>query len=206
MAPIVGGVRFTGFVAPSDTADTYPVTDPLYAIGGYREVADLTARDAITAQRRRAGMLVYVQSNDTIYVLKDGIDNTNWTILTSGGVPAIPATEVPFGSSSNLLVTSPNFIWNDANQFLQVPALVLTQEPLGLITAGKVETNGIDLYFSPTVTNRYKVLLQKYLGNPYVVTNGVDLRAFNANNTTLDALADVVATIISDLQQNGILQ
>jgi len=49
MAQIPGSVRVAGFIAPTDSNDTYPVTDSIYGKGGYREVADITARDAITS-------------------------------------------------------------------------------------------------------------------------------------------------------------
>lgn len=84
MAPIPGGVRFTGFAAPSDDADTYPVIDPIYGIGGWREVADNTARDAVTTDRRREGMLVYTQDTDKFWYLKDGITNSDWVEFTGG--------------------------------------------------------------------------------------------------------------------------
>lgn len=80
MAAIPGVVRFTGIVGPSDTTDTYAVIDPVYGIGGYREVADTTALNAITSSRRRVGMMVYVQSDSNIYQLVGGIENANWTI------------------------------------------------------------------------------------------------------------------------------
>jgi hypothetical protein len=79
MAPIPGGVRFTGFVAPSDDSDTYPVIDPFYGIDGWRSVADTTARDAIPTGRRREGMVVVTQDTGVAYQLKGGITNSDWT-------------------------------------------------------------------------------------------------------------------------------
>lgn len=79
MAPIPGGVRFTGFVAPSDDSDTYAVIDPFYGIDGWRSVADTTARDAIPTDRRREGMVVVTQDTGTAYQLKGGITNSDWS-------------------------------------------------------------------------------------------------------------------------------
>ena len=47
-------------------------------------VADLTARDAIDAGRRYAGMTVYVVADTITYQLKGGILNADWTEYGSG--------------------------------------------------------------------------------------------------------------------------
>ena len=60
MAPIPGSVRFTGFVAPTDSTDTYAVTDEIYNRGGYRSVANAAALVALAllTDRLAVGMLV----------------------------------------------------------------------------------------------------------------------------------------------------
>lgn len=83
MASIPGSVTITGFVAPTDTADTYPTHDETYGRGGYRTVANTTARDAIPADRRLEGMLVYVVATDTTYQL--GSDLLTWSAYGAGG-------------------------------------------------------------------------------------------------------------------------
>lgn len=82
--PIMGSVPVSGFVAPTSETDIYPSHDSTYGKGGWREVADVLERDAITAERRTEGMAVYVKDTDTVYILKDGIENTDWVIFTSG--------------------------------------------------------------------------------------------------------------------------
>jgi hypothetical protein len=81
MASIPGSVTITGFVAPTDTADTYATHDSIYGKGGHREVADTTARNAIPAARRREGMTVYCNADAKNYQLVGGILDTNWTSL-----------------------------------------------------------------------------------------------------------------------------
>jgi hypothetical protein len=61
MASIPGSVPLTGFIAPTDTADTFAVIDMIYARGGYRVVDDESERNSITQDRRRVGMLVGVK-------------------------------------------------------------------------------------------------------------------------------------------------
>ena len=97
MAQIPGSVRVAGFIAPTDSNDTYPVTDSIYGKGGYREVADITARDAITTARRREGLMVYVIASGLVYVLVGGIDNINWQPFSSG--------------TSNAITSSPSGDW-----------------------------------------------------------------------------------------------
>lgn len=51
-------------------------------------VADTTARNAIPPEDRYEGMIVYVTSEQKYYSLKGGVENVNWTELTtteSGG-------------------------------------------------------------------------------------------------------------------------
>lgn len=79
--PIPGTVALSGIVAPSSTADTYPVTNPEYGLGGFRTVLTTTQRDAIPDQRRQEGMLVYVMSDQKIYLLTAGKTNSDWVEL-----------------------------------------------------------------------------------------------------------------------------
>jgi hypothetical protein len=104
MAQIPGSVRITGFIAPSDTTDTYAVTDELYNRGGYRSVTDQSERLAITSDRRKIGMLVKQLSDNTYWTLNGGIDNDNWVVETfnfSGGTEITGTTtykKVSFGN------------------------------------------------------------------------------------------------------------
>ena len=84
MAAIAGSVRVGGFVAPTDSTDTYAVTDDVYGRGGYRPVADSTARDAISTDRRKIGMLVRTTSDSKFWTLVGGIANGNWTEVQFG--------------------------------------------------------------------------------------------------------------------------
>lgn len=55
-----------------------------YGKGGWREVATIAERDAITEPRREAGMAVYVTSEKSVYILNE--DLTTWTLLEQGKV------------------------------------------------------------------------------------------------------------------------
>jgi hypothetical protein len=98
--PIPGTVPFTGLIAPTDTTDTYPVTDSIYGIDGLRSVADSAARDAISAGRRREGMLVYTQSDGKYWKLDSNL--TSWTEFTSGSTsPGGSPGEVQYNNSGS---------------------------------------------------------------------------------------------------------
>lgn len=119
MAVIPGGVKVAGFISPTDTTDTYPVVDPIYGIGGYREVADIAERDAITIPRRRAGMLVLTQNNFIVWQLNP--DLTTWRPFGGGGggatlrYPFLAQTEVLIPGLANLPTLT---VWVEGSEVL----------------------------------------------------------------------------------------
>ena len=110
MSTIPGSVRVAGFMAPTDSTDTYAVTDPTYGRGSLRSVADITARNAITLDRRSGQLGMEVVTVDTMkkyrLINEPGTPNTtdtDWqeivasidaytnatpTPVTIGGIPA----------------------------------------------------------------------------------------------------------------------
>ena len=97
--PIAGTVQVSGTIAPSSAADTYPVTDPQYGLGGLRTVSTVNERDAIPAERRQAGMVVYVSSVGEWYALAN--DLAAWTAFAPGS--ALPIV-IASPSEGDLLV------------------------------------------------------------------------------------------------------
>ena len=85
MAQIPGSVPLTGKVAPTDTTDTFATHVDIYGEGGYMTVANTTERDAITTERRKQGMAVFVNDTNEMYILQDGITNADWVLFTGGG-------------------------------------------------------------------------------------------------------------------------
>lgn len=78
MAKYIGGVPITGYISPTDTADTFATHDSVLGRGGLREVANLFERDAIPGDRRRIGMLVYVLTEHKYYALFGDTTNLSW--------------------------------------------------------------------------------------------------------------------------------
>lgn len=85
MAGYIGSVGLTGYIAPADTLDTYALQDEVFNRGGFRTVADTTERDAITADRRKLGMLVYSIADNSYYTLLTGLTNSDWQPAPLGG-------------------------------------------------------------------------------------------------------------------------
>lgn len=104
----MSGVGITGLIANlPGTITPYPTQDPNLELGGKREVADTTARDAIPANFRTIGMLVTVQNTGATYQLVGGITNANWQLFIGqapfrGTYHVDPAfTGIQLGSESN---------------------------------------------------------------------------------------------------------
>jgi hypothetical protein len=82
-------ISLAGYIKTLGSADAYPTHIDSLQKGGYRIVKDTVERDAITTLRRKIGMLVYVQDLDSMYILKSGIDNSNWIAYSSGSGTAV---------------------------------------------------------------------------------------------------------------------
>jgi hypothetical protein len=89
----IAGTNVAAGIVPFDTNDAYQTHDAKYGKGGYRSVADLTARDAITAQRLDTGMVVYVVAESTEYRWT----GSTWDVVTTpssgGGSALVDVTE-----------------------------------------------------------------------------------------------------------------
>ena len=61
---------------------TYPTHIDSLSKGGYMSLPTIETRDAISVLRRKQGMLVYVQSNDSIYKLSSAdLSNNGWVAM-----------------------------------------------------------------------------------------------------------------------------
>ncbi len=87
MAQYQGSIPYTGYVAPADTTDTYPVTHEEFNYGGYRTVVNSTDRLAITMARRKEGMLVKQLDNASYWTLSGGVLDANWSQVIFAMLP-----------------------------------------------------------------------------------------------------------------------
>jgi hypothetical protein len=105
MATIPGSVPVTGFIAPTDSNDTYASHSEVYGRGGYRTVANTTARDAITTDRRLEGMLVFCVADGVTYQLDN--DLTTWNVYSTTGVnPSSYMTKAVYDPNDDGVVTN----------------------------------------------------------------------------------------------------
>jgi len=91
MAYPPGSVRLSAPVGVGSDQDNFGTHYDILGVGGYRSVADNDALQGIPALRRKKGMLVYKQDNNTIYkyMSADGskVDDIGNSSATSGWVP-----------------------------------------------------------------------------------------------------------------------
>jgi hypothetical protein len=104
----INGVVVSGTLVPTDTSDTYAVTDNQYAIDGHRSVPDIATRDAIPIERRRSGMLCAVHADtgfgiNAIWQLNPppwALDATDWVQVAAGDIQEAPEDGKVYGRSN----------------------------------------------------------------------------------------------------------
>jgi len=83
----VPGTIIGATMVPTDSTDTYAITDPKWGKGGLRTVATTVVRNAISTPRLEEGMLVYCQDTGFTYKLKAGYAtptvDANWEVVAS---------------------------------------------------------------------------------------------------------------------------
>jgi len=112
MASIPGTIPVTSGIAPTDTTDTFATHIDIYGEGGYMTVADQAEREAITTERRKQGMAVYQNDTNEMYVLKDGVTNSDWVVFSGGTGGSIDITDgtTTVAGASDLNLDDENFV------------------------------------------------------------------------------------------------
>jgi hypothetical protein len=148
----INGVRVTGTLVPTDTADTFGTHDAAFGVDGLRSVADHAARNAITSDRRRAGMMVFTQNDAAYWSLNDSPwagDDTDWVELT-GLMGSLTTDDVPEGST-NLYFTD-----DRADDRIAAALAALTGQPNGIATLDG--TTKVPLAQIPDLSSVYQPL------------------------------------------------
>lgn len=86
----IPGLNISAPVVPLQDSDAYPSHYAQYGQGGWREVADIAARNAIPATRREAGMAVFVTAENALYILNN--DLITWSIFKTPSSDSIRKT------------------------------------------------------------------------------------------------------------------
>lgn len=158
MPGYTGSVPITGFIAPTDTNDTYPVVDPLYGIDGLRNVPTDSDLDTIPASRRRQGMVVgSIQSGNYFRLLAPpwSFTSADWANFLSIPAPGnIPRTQyyITGGSVSipqyyqylvygNVTIGASGSLYNDGQ-------VIIINGTLSFISNGTYSGNGTITYLT----------------------------------------------------------
>jgi hypothetical protein len=145
--PINNTTEITAPIATSSLTDTYNTHFEEMGEGGYRSVADITARNNIPVPRRKSGMEVRVLSTDEVWILNtdlvtwrsgnvgasltltgditgSGASPINTTLANSG---VLAGTYAPLASQKVILVVdSKGRITSATNQNIQIPESAVT--------------------------------------------------------------------------------
>lgn len=112
----LSGTILASRIVPSDSADAYATHDADYGRGGYRSVADIAERDAITEPRRKLGMKVFVNSEQKEYQLIGGIENVNWTEVTGGSGSGVSTLSALTDTEIATPVNGQALVYDEAGQ------------------------------------------------------------------------------------------
>lgn len=115
------GIKVGDFIRPIDFRDKYPTHLDIYGQGGLHSVDTMEARNSITEERRKEGMLVFVRKNGRFFYLLGGTANSNWTELTEiiNTDLRLKKNYILIGSEVGLAYQSPLFIYLK-NDFLKL--------------------------------------------------------------------------------------
>jgi hypothetical protein len=83
-------VQVTDFISTTAPSDTYATHDSSLGKGGFREVADTAARDAIPLARRTVGMVVITADTGRLWKLTNAGTNTYVEVLLLEGTITSP--------------------------------------------------------------------------------------------------------------------
>jgi len=97
-------IPLAGYIKPLGGSDAYPTHIDSLQKGGYRIAKDTVERNIITSMRRKVGMMVYVIDIDSMYILKGGIANSNWTTYTSSSSTVTAVGNATSAATKNTIV------------------------------------------------------------------------------------------------------
>ena len=147
MAAIAGTI-VAAKITTGDTTNTHAITHCNETEGGVHSVADNTARDAITAPRRKEGMYCYTIDSENTYQLVGGVANGNWTLVSTGGATSNTYTAGENISAYVLVVQADASVWAaDSSDTADIGKVV------GITTESATATNSIKVQSIGIITN-----------------------------------------------------
>lgn len=119
-----------GPLGPLGPKDTYPTHEAIYGKGGLIQVSSIEERDAIPMERRIVGLQVIVNNEEslgyedpTVYVLSDGIRNSDWRVInksnysTSYGVQVLFSQTQPISREGGAKLSNGD-LWVSLNTYI----------------------------------------------------------------------------------------
>lgn len=102
----------------------FPLVEDIDQLGGWRVVANSTARDAIPTGKRKVGMWVATVNDSKVWALVGGIDNANWQEVVFGGGATglnIMRQDILFAAGATILVDPINGDDSESNPGTTTP-------------------------------------------------------------------------------------
>lgn len=201
-------------IRPQDSADTYPVAYSNEIAGGWHQVDSLSARNAISDERRVEGMVCYVIDQSAYYVLKGGITNADWQTTSSSAITGrlgIP-TDGQYGANGNTVsgILSGDLIEDAFDKVETILEKLAPTKPVNLANIQLAVVNGYSAKETATGTLRTTVIdsTTPTVQTPQLTSQGF----FDATQGVLAAFIDssLVGTrtlaVSSDVGTYGALQ
>jgi hypothetical protein len=159
-------IKVTDYISPTAEIDTYPTHFDRYQKGGFRVVATVAERDAITAERKTVGMWVYVSDDDDVF---------KWN--------GVGWDHVVFGGGSVL--------WSAIDKTVSSIADITTKSHTALTDIGTNSHGDIDNHIANTSNPHNVNASQVGLGNVNN-TSDIDKPVSTATQTALDLKSNIV--------------
>jgi hypothetical protein len=142
----------------------FPLYEDIDGLGGFKTVADTTARNAIDAVYRKEGMFVWTIADAKLWRLNAGL--STWTEFTGGGGAATAITDATLTAAENIFAQDPVAL-NASGGLIRANAEVSTnQEVYGICTTSASAGNLVPVILSGiwTYTSAFAVPSVVYLG------------------------------------------
>lgn len=192
----IPGTVVAAKITTGNTANIFSIGDTDEMGGTPKQVADITARDAIPAARRTEGMTCWVLSENAEYRLVGGVANANWTqaaFLTNTVTLYATNAYVEYFTNNYAIITNiyvtNSYVLYETNSYLYTTNLFATNTYVNYLTNNYLYTT--NLYatnvFVEYLTNNFLFTTNLYTTNAYVLyeTNSY---LFTTNLFTTNAL------------------
>ena len=216
-------IKLLSNIITQDATSVYPTHIDSLGKGGFMTLPDLTTRNAIPVKRRKQGMLVYVQANDSLYKLTtvDVSLNTGWlamglltqqklsdslnTRLKASDTLSL-STRIDLKANAGTISDVTNLLTNKLN-ISDTSSLLQKKDTASLSTRIDLKTNTVDFNtLATTVGTKFKTTDTSYLlqkADTASLSNRINLKT---NTVDFNTLATAVGTKFKTTDTSYLLQ